>query len=225
VKTIVYVDGYNLYYSRLKHTNYKWLDLFTLFNDQILRPQNPAIELLGIKYYTANILAKFASHGQQASTAQQRYHQALESPHTGPVEIIKGYYSSGKATPMRYKKPADKADKVAAWKIEEKQSDVNIALDLYRDALNQNCQQIVVCTNDTDIVPALKYIKQDFPAIKIGVVFPRMPKSKHAPAPAKSLAAEANWIRRHITDEELEASLFKDRVPTRKKPVDKPDYW
>ena len=27
-KTIVYIDGYNLYYGLLKGTSYKWLDLF-----------------------------------------------------------------------------------------------------------------------------------------------------------------------------------------------------
>jgi len=31
VRTIVYVDGFNLYYRALKNTAYKWLDLHTLF--------------------------------------------------------------------------------------------------------------------------------------------------------------------------------------------------
>ena len=36
MKTIVYVDGLNLYYSMLRGTPFKWLDLYTLFRDQVL---------------------------------------------------------------------------------------------------------------------------------------------------------------------------------------------
>ena len=93
MKTIVYVDGYNIFYSLLKDTRYKWLDLFTLFNDHILHPQNPDTELLLVKYYTADIKTKFATHGSQAGNAQRSYLRALISPRTPPVEIIKGYYS------------------------------------------------------------------------------------------------------------------------------------
>jgi hypothetical protein len=31
METIVYIDGYNLFYGCLKHTKDKWLDLHTLF--------------------------------------------------------------------------------------------------------------------------------------------------------------------------------------------------
>ena len=135
MKTIVYVDGYNLYFSRLKYSNYKWLDIYSLFEKQILHPQNPASELICVKYYTADIKARFASHAELAVQAQQRYHRALLSIHSSPVEIVKGYYSDTKTTPMRYKNPPDKADKVEAWKLEEKQTDVNIALDIYSDVV------------------------------------------------------------------------------------------
>lgn len=223
MKTIVYIDGYNLFYSLLKNTIYKWLDLYSLFNKQILRPQNPDSELVCVKYYTANIKAKFASHGTEASNAQQSYHRALESPHTGAVEIIKGYYAVSKATPMRYREPPDKADKVEAWKLEEKQTDVNIALDIYRDAAQGKCRQVVICTSDTDISPALQYLKADFPDVQLGVVLPRNPGS---PRPqTKSLVEQSDWVRHHITDQELQDSQFSNRVPTRKKPVEKPGYW
>ena len=89
MRTIVYVDGYNLFYSLLKNSNYKWLDLYSLFQKQILHTQDPNTDLICIKYYTANIKAKFASHGALASEAQQRYHRALESPHTGEEVWVK----------------------------------------------------------------------------------------------------------------------------------------
>ena len=35
-RTAVYIDGYNLYYGRLRHTAHKWLDVVALF-EAILR--------------------------------------------------------------------------------------------------------------------------------------------------------------------------------------------
>jgi hypothetical protein len=34
-RTTIYIDGYNLYYSRLKGTPHKWLDIVALFRDRI----------------------------------------------------------------------------------------------------------------------------------------------------------------------------------------------
>ncbi len=223
MKTIVYVDGYNLFYGLLKHTPYKWLDLHTLFQG-ILKVQNPNTDLLCVKYYTADIKAKFASQGQEAVTAQSRYHKALESPHTGSVEVIKGYYSESKSTPMRYRKPPDKTDRVEAWKLEEKQTDVNLALDVYRDASRSHCDQVVICTSDTDIAPALSYVRNDCPSVTIGAVLPRPSRDKNRPI-AKGIDDLTCWTRRHITEAELEKAQFSNRVPTTKKPVDKPGYW
>ena len=61
--TIVYIDGYNLYYGRLRHTSYKWLDPFRLFQ-AILKVQDPSSNIIKIKYFTAPVKAKFSSHGQ-----------------------------------------------------------------------------------------------------------------------------------------------------------------
>jgi len=42
IRSIVYIDGFNLYYGALRNTDYKWLDLQTLFqrllpNDEVER--------------------------------------------------------------------------------------------------------------------------------------------------------------------------------------------
>ena len=39
MRTIVFVDGYNLYYGMLRRSPYKWLDLFALFHDHALGPE------------------------------------------------------------------------------------------------------------------------------------------------------------------------------------------
>lgn len=48
--TIIYIDGYNLFYGCLKHTSFKWLDLHKLFAEQIVpgdvSPKNKIIKPL-----------------------------------------------------------------------------------------------------------------------------------------------------------------------------------
>ncbi|MEY3610468.1 MAG: hypothetical protein RJB14_190, partial [Pseudomonadota bacterium] len=74
-KTTIYIDGYNLYYSRLKGTPYKWLDVIALFRDQILKAQDPGSEVLSIKFFTAPVKANYARHGEASTHAQTQYHR------------------------------------------------------------------------------------------------------------------------------------------------------
>ncbi|NEK71171.1 MAG: NYN domain-containing protein, partial [Xanthomonas perforans] len=46
---------------------------------------------------------------------------------------------------------------------------------MYRDAASARYQQLVVCSNDSDIEPVLAAIREDFPTIVLGVVTPRRP--------------------------------------------------
>ena len=36
MKTSIYIDGYNLYYGRLRNTQFKWLDVVALFSNMAL---------------------------------------------------------------------------------------------------------------------------------------------------------------------------------------------
>ena len=78
MRTIVYIDGYNLYYGRIKHTDFKWLDLYKLFNEHILPYKSRDSNLVIIKYFTADIKANFATLGTKSSEAQKQYISALE---------------------------------------------------------------------------------------------------------------------------------------------------
>jgi hypothetical protein len=110
--------------------------------------------------------------------------------------------------------------------IEEKQTDVNLALQIYRDAALDLCDQQVICSNDSDMEPAINLVQQDFPKIKIGLIVPLRPKVKSSDAvPNKRLTKNANWVRHHILDNELARSLLPNIVPTNKKPARKPQHW
>lgn len=118
MKSIAYIDGYNLYYGCLKHTQDKWLDPHKLLST-ILKAQAPHANLIQVKYFTADIKAKIASHGQAAQSAQQSYHRALEHLYGPKVSVIKGYYSLERANLLAYEKPPNKEHRVDVWKLEE----------------------------------------------------------------------------------------------------------
>jgi uncharacterized LabA/DUF88 family protein len=224
VRTIAYVDGYNLFFGCLKNTPYKWLDIHALLA-HILRIQDPASELMGVKYFTAPIKARLASRGEAATQAQETYRRALQ---TNPaIHLIKGWYSLERASAPRYVQPPDKTNRVDIWRLEEKETDVNIALHLYRDALRNECDQLLLISNDSDLLPALKWIRHDAPQQRLGIVFPISEQSQaRSGRPFNQLLSEqADWTRHVIRDEELQRAQLPARIPTAKKPIIKPDYW
>lgn len=225
MKTIVYIDGYNLFYGCLKHSSDKWLDLHKLFSEYILKAQNPNSDLISIKFFTADIKAKVASNGPAAQYAQQAYHRALQLLYPSKIHLIKGYYSLEKARLLAYQKPPDKMNRVDVWKLEEKQTDVNIALEAYRDAAKHTAEHLVFVSNDTDLAPSLAAIREDFGStVTIGVVLPIRKSTKGRPG-NQQLKQHANWTRQYITDDELSASQLPHIIPTKKKPIKKPEYW
>lgn len=225
-RVMVYLDGYNFYYSRLRGTAFKWLDVVALFRDQILKPQLPAATLVAVKYFTAPAMAKFASHGADSVTAQNEYHRALKAKYPQALDIILGYHAVEHTRLMAYREPPDKNERLAVWRIEEKQTDVNIALSVYRDVAQGRADVVVICSNDSDLVPVVKAIQADFPACIIGIVAPlNEPNSSRHRRTNTELTQLANWTRHHIREEELAKSQLPDVVPTKKKAARKPAHW
>ena len=83
-KTIVYIDGYNLYYGLLKGTAYKWLDLLA-FARQLLPDDH---EVVAVKYFTSCTLTY--PHDNAAVERQNVYLQALLS--FAEVKVISGFF-------------------------------------------------------------------------------------------------------------------------------------
>lgn len=220
VRTLAYVDGYNFYYGRLQSPPYKWLDLHKLIA-HVLRVQNPDFELVGVRYFTAPVLGSLATHGAKSVEAQNTYLRALEN---SGVEIIYGRHQlePGRAPRFVPNTKADRTDTVAVWHLDEKETDVRLALTMYRDACQQRMDQVVLVSSDTDLRPALEAISQDF-RLAVGVILPRHPAGRRPPA--GSLSQLANWTRSHLLDEELAACQLPSRIPTSRKPILKPDYW
>lgn len=225
MKTICYVDGYNLYYGCLKHTPYKWLDLHRLLRF-LLHEQNPHSELVLVKYFTADIKAQLSRHGDAAHQAQQDYLRALSLRMGERLQIIKGFYRLSKGSMLSYEIPANKAKRVDVWRLEEKETDVNLALHAYRDALRLQVEQQVFVSNDTDLAPVLRAIRDENLPLKIGVIFPILHQADQATRPGNAtLSNLADWTRRHVHANDLGNAQLPVLVPTKRKPIQKPAHW
>jgi uncharacterized LabA/DUF88 family protein len=226
-RTNVYVDGYNLYYSRLKNTPYKWLDLVALFARQILAQQDPDAVVAVFKYFTSPVMARYARHGQASAEAQTQYLRALKAK-CPDLQIIKGFHVLAPTGLPTYVQghPPSKSLVSPVWMIEEKQTDVNLALHAYRDVCQGQCDQVVICSNDSDVEPALELIAGDFPDIKIGLVLPLKERVQDGARYAnKRLVSKAHWVRHYIRDEELASSQLPTNVPTNKAAAKRPEHW
>lgn len=233
LRTRVYIDGYNFYYGCLKGTAYKWLDLVKLFKEKILpsitaevegAPLQLDLEQLTIKYFTAEILEKVAKDSD-SRTSQRSYLGALEKYSQDSLEIIRGNYSLIEAhakhiDPQAPEKWPRDCQRVTIWKVEEKKSDVSLALHAFKDAILGEIDHAVIVTNDTDIKPALEMINS-LTKVRIGLV---IPTRDHQRTPNQELNDEALWVRSHITEDEL-ASSELPRVIQARRPYTKPISW
>ncbi len=220
IKTIAYIDGFNLYFGSLKGTRYRWLDLAKLV-EQLCNERNPDSDIVAIKYFTADIKAKLSSHGEASCKAQQDYLLSLKA-HIPHLEIIKGKYNIQPKEYYAYSEPVDFANKYAVWVAEEKQTDVSIAVHLLCDVMDNACDQVMIFSNDSDLAPALVAIKARKPEVIIGVVAPIRGEIRQ---PSADLRKFSDWTRRGIKEAELANAQLPDKVPTRKRAIAKPEHW
>lgn len=112
IGTTVYIDGYNLYFSRLRGSPFKWLDVAALFRDAILTIRDSSANVVAVKFFTAPIKATYASHGADSESARKRYHRALMLRHPELVEVIHGFHILGPSSLPPYVpgQPPNKAD-------------------------------------------------------------------------------------------------------------------
>ncbi|WP_224784974.1 antitoxin Xre/MbcA/ParS toxin-binding domain-containing protein [Marinihelvus fidelis] len=230
----MYVDGYNFYYGCLKGTSFKWLDLVKLFEEQILpsilipNQSNPPVLAFhdpAVKFFTAKIIER-AARSTDSVSSQARYHTALRKTHGQRLELIEGYYAINEAKaklidaedPKKWPRDCSEAP---YWKLEEKQSDVNLALNLYHDALTGEIDHAVVVTNDTDVAPAMKFVRSNTNVI-VGLIVPSCDNTRK---PNTALTDLAHWVRRSVTEKELLKSQLPRVVQGGKRPTSKPVSW
>ena len=237
MNTRIYIDGYNLYFGCLKHTPFKWLDPVSLIEQLLKRSgsRESVLDELAVKFFTAEISPR-AAFDKNSLNDQRSYHLALHNYCGSKLKMIKGNYAIDKTKfPIvekdnngKEKEPSE-SERVKIWKMEEKQSDVNVALEAVYDAITDlSIEQVVFVTNDTDIVPALKKIKDHNSLkirspVKIGLIIPRKSDGELRQV-NQSLSELADWTIKGINETELGESQLPCRVPGNKTAF-KPIGW
>lgn len=205
-RSIIYVDGFNLFYGALKGSTHRWLNLDRYF--QMLRQ---ADDIRRIHYFTARTVSP-------ASPSQDAYLRALA---TLPlVNIIEGKFKE-REVHCRVAACTHAGSKVVRVPT-EKRTDVNIALQLLDDAYQDQCDTFVIVSGDSDLVPALEMVKARFSQKKIVVYVPTRDPVRGAATELRGAANQDRTLPLAL----LSKSQFPAQVPDgRGGIIHKPAGW
>lgn len=208
MKTIVYVDGFNLYYGAVKGTSHKWLDIQALCKSLLRRNQ-----IVQIKYFTALVTGRPKDPDQP--NRQQVYLRALRT--LPNLEIIYGHFMEHEIL-MPVAHPAPGVPRhVWVIKTEEKGSDVNIAAHLINDGYKRRYEVAVLISNDSDLVEPIRIVRGEL-KLPVGVLNPIPGK------PSVELRKHATFVK-PIRQGALSACQFPPVLKDATGTFNKPSSW
>ena len=223
LRTVVYVDGFNLYFGCLKRAPHcRWLDVAALAS-HLCTENNPDAEVIAIKYFTARIKQRLSPRGPESRKAQDDYLLALKT-HAPQIQIIEGKYFIVPGSYYANTSPVDFSKKYRVLRPEEKHTDVNIALHMLSDATDGICDQQVLFSNDSDCAPILKMIRERHNKMMLGVIPPIL-STETDRHPSRELTEFAHWTRRPISEQDLLHNQLPNPVRTRKRSIARPAHW
>jgi 6-hydroxy-3-succinoylpyridine 3-monooxygenase len=152
-RTIVYVDGFNLYYGAVRGTPHEWLNLSRYF--ELLRP---ADDIQLIRYFTALVTGPTRPN-------QEIFLRALATLQN--VDVILGKFMS-----KNVKCTLDVCTHVGSRLFvthEEKRTDVNIAVHMLDDVYQNRCDRLILVSGDSDLVPGVQFVRRRFPTKEVVV--------------------------------------------------------
>jgi len=155
VRVLGLVDGFNLYHAigDLHQNHLKWLDLWKICENYAPPPR---LELVGVFYFSA-----FATWKPDSYKRHREYVRALQ---TVGVKTVMG----------KFKEKDRKCFSCdSQWKDhEEKETDVNLALYLLIEAVKDSYDRALLITGDSDLAPAVRLVKREFPNKDIRIIAP-----------------------------------------------------
>jgi uncharacterized LabA/DUF88 family protein len=151
------VDGFNLYHALLRFRDAKveWLDLNALCL-RLIQPKTEQIK--AINYFSA-----YADWLPDPMARHKEYVKALEA--TGVTPIL-----------GHFKNKDRKCFKCGTTWVahEEKETDVSIGITMLNDAYKGKYERAYLVTRDSDLMPAVKMIRAEFPKKELIAVAPPM---------------------------------------------------
>jgi len=204
-RSIVFIDGFDLYYGALRGSNDRWLDLENYFSR--LRQDD---DIQSIRYFTA------ITRGE-SKTKQAAYLKALST--LSLVDVVLGKFKT-----KRLQCKVSKCEFLGPRRFpeaEEKRTDVNIALSMLDAAYQDECDRFVLVSGDSDLVPAIELIKDRFPEKEVIVYIPARDSVRGAASELRGAADKDKTLPVKL----FEHSQFSATVLVNGKPVEKPEGW
>lgn len=187
-RVVVYIDGFNLYFGMMDagFNHCKWLNVEKLVRSYLTANQ----ELIEIKYFTSRI-----TNNPQKQKRQTTYLEAIE---TTEVKIIYGLYKA---------KQIECENCGHNWNISnEKMTDVNIATHIIIDAFHDKYDTAILISGDSDLVPPIKAVHQNFPNKVVSVFFP---PNRHNNTVAGASKGSQIIGRKKLIDSQFEENVKK----------------
>jgi len=180
-RVVSFIDGFNLYHSirNLGRPHLKWVDLWAL-SEVFIRPKSEA--LVDAFYFSA-------------------YATWLPSAYRRHREYVAAQIAVGVTPVMGHFKERDRICRQCGsrWVAhEEKETDVNIAVSLTRLAHKDAFDRALLITRDSDLAPALRAFKADFPAKSLTVVAPPSRSGHSSELIAAASSNKATIKERHL---------------------------
>lgn len=170
-KVNFYIDGFNFYYGLKRIIEHKpdwkkfyWIDIVS-FCSQFL---NEGEEIGKVIYFTAR------PKSAEKTKRQNILLNCNLKINLGKFEVVYGRYSN-----KEMKCNASGGCKRRYDHLEEKETDVNLAIQMIIDSYEKVCGKMILISGDTDFVPPLKKIKKDHKHVKTMVLFPPGQHSSH----------------------------------------------
>ena len=156
-----FIDGFNLYHSldylrtgpdHFKYRRYKWCNLHKLASLFVGKLDS----LQQVLLFTA-----FATWDPGKVARHRLFIRANES--VGVSVVLGEFKRKEKLCYLCHQRYPT---------FEEKQTDVNIALQLLQLAILDQYDRAVIVSGDTDLIPAIKAVRLTFPHKQIGIIIP-----------------------------------------------------
>jgi uncharacterized LabA/DUF88 family protein len=199
-KVIFFIDGFNLYHAldNKRFYRYKWIDLSSLAKKFISK--NDSIE--EIYYFTALAI--------WSPDKVERHKAFIKAQEINGTKIIYGEF-----------KRRDKECRICKQTyqtFEEKQTDVNIAIHLFKLSIQEKYDKAIIISGDSDLIPSIEAVKSTFPHKKIGVIIP-IGRS------AEQLKQTCDFYMK-MKEKHLEASMLPDVINLGDgKKLERPQRW
>ena len=199
-KVVFFIDGFNLYHSIDENPRlhqYKWLNLKRLAS-LFLSKHDTLVE---INYFTA-----LATWSPDKVKRHQTYIKALESE---GINIVYGEFRRRtKTCPVCHRQYNT---------YEEKQTDVNIAIHLFRAAIQDTYDKAFILSGDSDLIPSIHAVKKIFPNKSLGVIIPVGRRAE--------LLKHTCDFHMKLKEKHLAASTFPDEIRHGQQIISRPSSW